>query len=932
MPEVKKCLVTIKIGSNKFSYFQESEGETPQISIRDIAETLNTKDNIAYIKTDNKVTVSKLLDAIISVVEQNKSSKGGKKYLQSVFSGDDVSVNFESVKKDLDKQRSRGVTQVNQLKQDIENLDKLNKTKYIVSNSTLGDLREKYPSIKFPELALNDNESILEVKDTTYHNVSLGNSLKVGDQTVYLVSNYYDALKLSSYLTIRKGLADITEEEFNQIVEDKYKPAFDIIRKRIGSSTVSDLKCLQYFFSNPHKFLYSTYKTTNSEGNIIDADLYSDLIQLLKGDLLDRYVRNQYDDPFINAIFQRSTWNASWKSYSIPFETIKDIAGMFPDLDINFNYVVQGTNEVINVLDEDEDAVDAQKKVVEIIKDYFTSKGIAIDTIKVKKKKLIIKLAYTTLLDTDLTYESISTMQRSKAYDGGYYIYNNPGQNKFIVSQKRSIRLSDSVSTFSTKEDAEAYIKNKARTSTMGGDFDRSRIVTKIEQGIMEIHPNKEYSSLQELSVIEYPESFDGRRLTSGVNSIIQLPENIEWLKETVETFQAELNRKSPGTVIDFNHDSNLAILFLYEAENIKSGTKTIIDDLDADAIKSIWESISNLNKKDYLVLRKVKATKFNRRKEDSVYLQEIVEPEYESKTSYEDRLPIKQVLSQLAKSLNAHYRLHSGKSGDIVRIITNSELKTFGVNYQGVKGFVKNGIIYINASIANIDDLYHEYAHLFLGILKSVNPQGYEDLLNKLYNNRFIQEEKQKLKQRQAYQNINDYDLTEEALVSQLANYVLRESDFNDILELLDPEDAKVYNDLIEHIDNPEYVRTTLRTIRKVKDGDIDSDIDGVIELINKKRAKSKIAQAIKKVLFKASDLGEIDKLVENCLNKLGSKVSSGNLKGFLVGFNSQMTKFFNEKSDLLFKVDTLDSRKRSATLNKLIEEKQVIENCEKV
>lgn len=48
----------------------------------------------------------------------------------------------------------------------------------------------------------------------------------------------------------------------------------------------------------------------------------------------------------------------------------------------------------------------------------------------------------------------------------------------------------------------------------------------------------------------------------------------------------------------------------------------------------------------------------------------------------------------------------------------------------SNVKGFVRNGEIYINSSNATDEDLFHEYTHIMLGILKAKNYENYQDLV----------------------------------------------------------------------------------------------------------------------------------------------------------------------------------------------------------
>ncbi|MCD8207240.1 MAG: hypothetical protein LUD72_04800, partial [Bacteroidales bacterium] len=60
---------------------------------------------------------------------------------------------------------------------------------------------------------------------------------------------------------------------------------------------------------------------------------------------------------------------------------------------------------------------------------------------------------------------------------------------------------------------------------------------------------------------------------------------------------------------------------------------------------------------------------------------------------------------------------------------------KTNGLGFEdkvsSVRAFIYNGEIYINTSVAHMSDLYHEIAHLYLGVLKVLHPNAYRQLMD---------------------------------------------------------------------------------------------------------------------------------------------------------------------------------------------------------
>lgn len=88
-------------------------------------------------------------------------------------------------------------------------------------------------------------------------------------------------------------------------------------------------------------------------------------------------------------------------------------------------------------------------------------------------------------------------------------------------------------------------------------------------------------------------------------------------------------------------------------------------------------------------------------------------------------------------------------------------------VDAKHTNAFILNGEIYINTDVADIDAPIHELTHLFLGSIKTHNPQLYTELVsiaeklptyNELAKN---------------YQNRTKSDLNEEIFVTELAKYV---------------------------------------------------------------------------------------------------------------------------------------------------------------
>ena len=73
------------------------------------------------------------------------------------------------------------------------------------------------------------------------------------------------------------------------------------------------------------------------------------------------------------------------------------------------------------------------------------------------------------------------------------------------------------------------------------------------------------------------------------------------------------------------------------------------------------------------------------------------------------------------------------------IHAVTRSELEQFSkennLKLEGkldvVKAFVYNGEVYINTSNANVENLFHELSHIFLGILKAKDFNMYQEIVD---------------------------------------------------------------------------------------------------------------------------------------------------------------------------------------------------------
>lgn len=115
--------------------------------------------------------------------------------------------------------------------------------------------------------------------------------------------------------------------------------------------------------------------------------------------------------------------------------------------------------------------------------------------------------------------------------------------------------------------------------------------------------------------------------------------------------------------------------------------------------------------------------------------------------------------------------------SGVDIRPINIAELSKETANMQSAKGFIKNGIIYINTDVATADTPVHELLHIFLGATKFTNAKLYDQLVLSITNTPEFAVQMNRFPDR-----VNS-DIAEELLVTEYSKYVTNQKSIIDNL-----------------------------------------------------------------------------------------------------------------------------------------------------
>ena len=132
--------------------------------------------------------------------------------------------------------------------------------------------------------------------------------------------------------------------------------------------------------------------------------------------------------------------------------------------------------------------------------------------------------------------------------------------------------------------------------------------------------------------------------------------------------------------------------------------------------------------------------------------------------------------LAPSIRLLNDLVKKIQDKLGVTIHIETQSTLEELFKEWEqempsDVNGFVKNGEIYINSSNATEEDLFHEYTHIMLGVLRAKNYENYQDLVTLVAESEGAKRVKNSL--RGKYANLAEQDLNEEVFAEMFARYM---------------------------------------------------------------------------------------------------------------------------------------------------------------
>ena len=668
-----------------------------------------------------------------------------------------------------------------------------------ISNTTIGELQDKYPDLKeaFPELEVNENHTIvacnqIQLNGTKY----FGRVVSPSGSDIFFVNGFYGAQDLFNYLdqrqkikkaidnnTLRKDLKEY-QEELNSIVnkynttgekllldyldnKSKYKPFKDSNGSNIiPSKTLNNILCKIQDIYNPDvgksdlelaiRSIKDTKHSNRFEYKLTMKNLYS---------VLSNYIQdmpsfeefnnlNQEDlQQFLHNIFLFDPNLMKAKVSKViggeTKEVVKEaIDKRIPQTEIKKKWKElqeQYNKQGIKLESLDKTIKNSPEQAIGLLKTALAdlNPDITIQDGKIQikyktkeevqqkesAKQLILSFPYSSLGEVyNFGYDSKYLFSPVKAEEGvdtdgmyhGVYIYKyyNPSTKITHYAISRSIISPNSYSqTFSSLEAAKAKIDNWNATQKLR------------EAGLYSIkmHPTTPRTSKIELKGVK-----EGQIVTTLDIQLPSISKFPEIFKQVLDGTLADFRKVFPDIEgIETLDTPEKAAAFVYlftkglkTAENKNTDINQLIKS-NQKLGKEIVDQINKAETKSYLVeemrgnIATLKYLENNGNKIDIT-------------GKFGDEAATKPTTASMEQAVE----YFNDKFGIDINTMSQTELNDFGkqnnIDVKNARAFIYNGQIYINSSNANVSDVFHEMAHIFLGVLKAKYPDSYQAIITK--------------------------------------------------------------------------------------------------------------------------------------------------------------------------------------------------------
>ena len=704
-----------------------------------------------------------------------------------------------------------------------QKLNSLIKTEGLIGNTTSEQLAQQF-GVDFPE---DTNVEVLFVKGITVSGVQIYDRINTHDgREVFIIrdngqTENEDINKLANFLKVRK----LIEEEIFKFSEDsqEFKELKLCLESRNKKSNeITDIKnMLLEYIHNKNK--YSKLVIKNEANEKVEVNTILDRIIRI----INNYSQKvSYKNPFIDGLNKRSIYIKGTKLIKV--DSLYDLLNIHNKKLINSLKLssLKKFKNSFNKLDlseidieklKDEDIISIIKELQEIENPTFenvfqilikNNPEFDYKYLKFENDKLYFKKIYHTLESKyGIGYDTLKLFKEVESYKGfKIYQWNDDGINKYNFSFEHVTPNSQDNIIEENSEEVIDIIKQKIDKIVSQQELYNNSL---IQFKFRDIIDQNENETIYEDELSTYIVSVGKNLITKSIIDSLDVPidkdtviynseDSLFYPKQTLQDFYNIIKNwnisDNTKQLIESKIDSpEKAITFIYKINEILKSERS-----NDNKIQEIVNQIHNAPIRSYFIQQYRGSSEFGNRYKIIPTLPNLVK---QSRT--EPHIPMVQLVQSISQVFKQKFNVQ-------VEALTSSEIseKFKEIDSNTSKAFIRNGIIYINTTIADSSDLIHEYTHLLLGVLKS-DPnlrQNYEQLMYliaSIDSNYLTQLE-------ETYPNLSKIDLMEEMFVIKFSEYITKkitpnstklENIFKQSEKLLKKGTELIFNDNINNI-----------------------------------------------------------------------------------------------------------------------------------
>lgn len=591
------------------------------------------------------------------------------------------------------------------------------------------------------------------------------------------------------------------KEEDGTIKKSEQKKLKNLALKLSGYESFKEhipknaLELIRDFMDNSSKYQGLTYSLDG-----ITQSVYTELANVLK-EIEGKKVKEAiYQDIFANEIVSNSKWSPARKLHYIQQSAfiqalrvkLSDLQAKRDSLDNNsdvYRANMSLSQSIERFLNLENRTPKHWNEIITMLIDQ-TDDEFSYSLNSMEKNVIYLNNIPRTLEERypDFTYKTVSVLKPAGQPYKGFNIYISPTGDYYY---SRHILTTKSYGKkYKSREDCIKAIEQAVQLNPISqqsliefktrGDRDMVFIPNKFLPGQVIKSLNMRFSQNQQLNEIEQDLIYN-----SGLNNGNNLNRFYDYVMGITNTKTPEYTKKQLVKIID---TAEKAACFIYALNEVEGTDRVKIDQKVLDSIlnrivnagyeyfvvESVGNSISASDKYGFKAYFTTTAEGSRKKGNYKTLITQIQSVEIHNNLVSTDEqtarlAPSIRLLNDLAKKIQ-------DKLGVTIHVETQSTLEELFKEWEqempsDVKGFVKNGEIYINSSNATEEDLFHEYTHIMLGVLKAKNYENYQDLVTLVAESSTAERVKNSL--RAQYSNLAEQDLNEEVFAEMFARYM---------------------------------------------------------------------------------------------------------------------------------------------------------------